>query len=132
DTGTSSLVSGDTLRIEGGTNGIDTILTGDTFTLNLDTTEIATTTFGNAADFVWTFNTSGGSDPTISFGASNFDVTANSSSFSGNLGVGTSSPAARLHVIGAGQAATNTAAPDAFVVQGGQGGLGTAGGGTGG
>ena len=49
DSGSSTLIQGDTLAVNGGTNGIDTSLSGDTYTLNLDTTEIGTTTFGAGA-----------------------------------------------------------------------------------
>jgi hypothetical protein len=70
DTGGGQLISDtNTLSILGGTNGIDTVDSAtDTVTLNLDTTEIGTTTFGSGSDFTWTFNGSGSTDPTIAFG----------------------------------------------------------------
>ncbi|MCS7092804.1 MAG: hypothetical protein NZM26_05680, partial [Patescibacteria group bacterium] len=84
DSGSGTLLQGETVSILGGTNGIDTTLSGDTWTLNLDTTEIGTTTFGSGTDFTWTFNSSGATDPTIAFGNNSqtfttgaFNVTSN-------------------------------------------------------
>src|SRR6185369_3187704 len=56
DSGSSTVDRGDTLAINGGTNGIDTVLVGDTYTLNLDTTEIGSTTFGSGSGTTWTFD----------------------------------------------------------------------------
>ncbi|MEK9133182.1 MAG: hypothetical protein AAB606_05790, partial [Patescibacteria group bacterium] len=69
DTGTDeALAQGNTLEVAGGTNGIDTVISAtDTVTLNLDTTEIGTTTFGSGSSIIWTFN-SGTTDPVITFG----------------------------------------------------------------
>jgi len=68
DSGTDQTISdGNTLEIAGGTNGIDTAASDtDTITLNLDTTEIGTTTFGSGSSLVWTFD-AGAVDPTIDF-----------------------------------------------------------------
>ncbi|MBF0491609.1 MAG: hypothetical protein HQM15_02370 [Deltaproteobacteria bacterium] len=60
--------NGSTITLAGGTNGIDTARSGDIITLNLDTTEIGTSTFGaGSADFAWTFNVSGANDPLLAF-----------------------------------------------------------------
>ncbi|MEP7166771.1 MAG: MerR family DNA-binding transcriptional regulator [Candidatus Woesebacteria bacterium] len=68
DSGSSTVVQGDTLAINGGTNGINTALSGDTYTLNFDSTEVGTTTWNaGGTDPTWTFNTSGGTDPTLAF-----------------------------------------------------------------
>ena len=61
--------TGATLTIAGGTNGIDTVRSSDTVTLNMDTTEIGTTTFGSGSGIVWTFDASGGVDPALTFGS---------------------------------------------------------------
>ncbi len=75
DADTEVIASGNTVLIAGGTNGIDTDVSAtDTVTLNLDTTEIGTTTFGSGTGFTWTFN-SGTTDPTLIFGDGS--VTAN-------------------------------------------------------
>ena len=68
DSGTNQTISsGDTFTIAGGTNGIDTVGTAtDTITLNLDATEVGTTTWGSGSAIVWTYNT-GTVDPTIDF-----------------------------------------------------------------
>ncbi|MDQ3099202.1 MAG: hypothetical protein M3Q44_05640 [bacterium] len=78
DSGTSQTISDtNTLTIAGGTNGIDTVASAtDTLTLNLDTTEMGTTTFGSGSDMTWTFNTSG-TDPTLAFGSNSVTQTAN-------------------------------------------------------
>lgn len=76
DSGTAQPIdNGDTLLIQGSTNGIDTTVGAtDTVTVSLDTTEIASTTFGAGTtdtSIVWTFDIfkSGGGevDPTITF-----------------------------------------------------------------
>ena len=41
---------------------------GGTPTIDFDSTELGTTTFGSGSGIVWTFNASGGTDPTITFG----------------------------------------------------------------
>jgi hypothetical protein len=41
---------------------------GSTITVDVDTTEVGTTTWGSGSAIVWTFNASGGTDPTITFG----------------------------------------------------------------
>ncbi|MBI4079165.1 MAG: MerR family DNA-binding transcriptional regulator, partial [Candidatus Levybacteria bacterium] len=70
DSGTSQTISGsDTLTIAGGTNGIDTVASStDTITLNFDSTEVGTTTWGAGSAFTWTFD-AGATDPTIAFGS---------------------------------------------------------------
>lgn len=82
DSGTDQTISDtNTLEVAGGTNGIDTVGTAtDTITLNLDTTEIGTTTFGSGSDIVWTFD-AGATDPiitfasgSVSFGSSQFSI----------------------------------------------------------
>ncbi len=62
--------TGAAVTIAGGTNGIDTVRSADIVTLNLDTTEIGASTFGTNADFAWTFNSSGATDPILTFGSS--------------------------------------------------------------
>ncbi len=72
--GGQTISSTDTLSVLGGTNGIDTIDSAtDTVTLNLDTTEIGTTTFGSGSAFAWTFN-AGTTDPVIGFGDDQLDL----------------------------------------------------------
>ncbi len=67
--GGQTIGDGNTLSILGGTNGIDTVDSAtDTITLNLDTTEIGTTTFGSGSGIVWTFDASAGTDTSITFG----------------------------------------------------------------
>lgn len=82
DSGTDQTISDtDILEIAGGTNGIDTVAAAtDTVTLNLDTTEVGTTTFGSGSGITWTFDV-GATDPTIafssglvSFGSSQFTI----------------------------------------------------------
>lgn len=68
DSGTSTVEQGDTLAVNGGTTGVDTTLSGDTYTIDLDTTEIGTTTFGSGSAVVWTFDASGGTDTSFTFG----------------------------------------------------------------
>lgn len=75
DTGSDSVSDSQTVTIAGGTNGIDTSESGRTVTINLDTTEIVTTTFGSGSDFTWTFNGSGSTDPTIAFGSNSIALT---------------------------------------------------------
>lgn len=70
DTGANQTISdSNTFSILGGTNGIDTVGSAtDTITLNLDATEIGTTTFGSGAAITWTFDASAGTDTTLAFG----------------------------------------------------------------
>ena len=84
DSGSSTLIQGDTLAVNGGTNGIDTSLSGDTYTLNLDTTEIGTTTFGAGSGITWTFD-AGATDPTIAFASDLVTITAATTALSGDL-----------------------------------------------
>lgn len=70
-------ISSDT-NLVGGTNGID--MNGDQ--IDFDSTEVGTTTWGSGSALTWTFNASGGTDPTLTFGnglttlaATEFDVT---------------------------------------------------------
>ncbi|MBF0491602.1 MAG: hypothetical protein HQM15_02330 [Deltaproteobacteria bacterium] len=60
--------TGSSVLLAGGSNGIDTVRSGDTITFNLDTTEIGNTVFGSGnSDFSWTFNASGTNDPLLAF-----------------------------------------------------------------
>ena len=62
-----AISSGNTALIAGGTNGIDTDITGtDTLTIDLDYTEITTATFGTGSGWTWTFD-AGTTDPTLAF-----------------------------------------------------------------
>ncbi|MBI1863133.1 hypothetical protein HYS00_03365, partial [Candidatus Microgenomates bacterium] len=72
----------------------------DIVTLNLDTTEIADTTFGSGSGFTWTFDSTGGTDPTAIFGSNQIQFTAGTASFSTALGIGTTAPVSALHVMG--------------------------------
>ena len=87
DSGSSTLVSGDTISIQGGTNGIDTVLVGDTWTLNLDTTEINDTTFGDNTDaaIIWGFDPTGATNPTFTFANDSITLTASVVTLSGDL-----------------------------------------------
>ncbi|MBI1863425.1 hypothetical protein HYS00_04895, partial [Candidatus Microgenomates bacterium] len=98
DSGSGAVSQGNTVSVVGGGNGIDTSESGTTITVTLDTTEIGTTTFGSGSGFSWTFDSTGGTDPIVAFGNSSIAVTAGTSTFSGNLGVGTTNPAAALSV----------------------------------
>ncbi|GEM_PF-1444999 len=85
--GGQTISDGNSLSILGGTNGIDTVDSAtDTVTLNLDTTEIGTTTFGSGSGITWTFN-AGATDPVIAFGSDTIDFTAGTTTLSGNLTV---------------------------------------------
>lgn len=103
DATTEAITQGDTLLIAGGTNGIDTdVAATDSITLNLDTTEIGTTTFGAGSDFVWTFNSTASSDPTLGFDADSVDITTGAATdlvniLSGNLKVGNGTPGVTLN-----------------------------------
>jgi hypothetical protein len=83
--GGQAISDANTLSILGGTNGIDTVDSiTDTVTLNLDTTEIGTTTFGSGSGITWTFN-AGATDPTIAFASDAITLTAATTSLSGDL-----------------------------------------------
>ncbi|KKU25837.1 MAG: coiled-coil [Microgenomates group bacterium GW2011_GWC1_46_16] len=84
--GGQSITNTDTLSILGGTNGIDTVDSAtDTVTINLDTTEVGTTTFGAGAAVTWTFDTSAGTDTTIAFGDNTQTFSAGTHIFTGYL-----------------------------------------------
>ena len=96
DSGSSTLIQGDTLVINGGTNGIDTVLSSDTYTLNLDTTEIGNSTFGAGSGFTWTFD-AGATDPTLALASNSIDITPGNGTstvdiLTGNLRVGNGTP----------------------------------------
>src|SRR5690606_30544206 len=86
DSGSDQTISdSNTLEIAGGTNGIDTVAGAtDTLTINLDTTEIGTTTFGSGSGFTWTFD-AGATDPSIAFASNALTFTAGTSTFSGDV-----------------------------------------------
>ncbi len=88
DTGSDQTITdGNTLEVAGGTNGIDTVGTAtDTITLNLDTTEIGTTTFGSGSGFTWTFD-AGATDPTLAFANNAITLSAGTTTLSGVLSV---------------------------------------------
>ncbi|MCS7092622.1 MAG: MerR family DNA-binding transcriptional regulator, partial [Patescibacteria group bacterium] len=92
DTDTQLIASGQTLLVAGGTNGIDTDVDASTdlITLNLDTTEIGTTTFGSGSGFTWTFD-AGATDPTIAFASNQITLGAQTLVFSGTTTVTASS-----------------------------------------
>ena len=52
DSGLAQITLGNTLNIYGGTNGIDTSISGSTLTINLDLSELATVTTIADADFI--------------------------------------------------------------------------------
>jgi fibronectin-binding autotransporter adhesin len=72
DSGTGAIDRGDTLTLTGGT-GIDTSLSGDTYTLVLDSTEVSGTTWGSGSGFTWTFD-AGATDPTLAFASNTLTV----------------------------------------------------------
>lgn len=76
----------DSFAISGGTNGIDTAISGDAVTLNLDTTEIASTTFGTGSGFTWTFD-AGVTDPSFDFADDDLDINVTLTTFSGTIAV---------------------------------------------
>jgi glycine cleavage system H lipoate-binding protein len=98
DTGTpEAIASGNTANIIGGTNGIDTVVSAtDTLTLNLDTTEIGTTSFGSGSGLTWTFDASGGTDTTLAFADGTITPTLSAAGLfnimTGNLKVGNGTP----------------------------------------
>lgn len=83
----SGSLSAERLLAEG--TGIDFTDAGanGNFTIAVDTTEIGTTTWGAGSEVVWTFNASGGTDPTITFGDATvtFAGTVSATAFSGNI-----------------------------------------------
>jgi hypothetical protein len=83
----SGSLSAERLLAEG--TGIDFTDAGanGNFTIAVDTTEIGTTTWGSGSEVVWTFNASGGTDPTLTFGnaSATFAGTFSATAFSGNL-----------------------------------------------
>lgn len=58
-----SLVAGTAIDVTAASEGVDN-------TVDFDSTELGTTTFGSGSGIVWTFNASAGTDPTITFGDS--------------------------------------------------------------
>ena len=52
DSGLASVTLGNTLNVYGGSNGIDTVISGSTLTINLDLSELATVTSIADADFI--------------------------------------------------------------------------------
>ncbi len=85
--GNQTISSGNTASIVGGTNGIDTDSSvADTLTINLDTTEIGTTTFGSGSGITWTFDV-GVTDPSIDFASDDIDINAALTTFSGAVAV---------------------------------------------
>ncbi|MEN8253481.1 MAG: site-specific integrase, partial [Patescibacteria group bacterium] len=89
DSGTSTLNHGDTLAINGDNSGIDSSLSGDTYTLSFDSTEVGdTTTWGSGSAFTWTFDSTGGTDPSITFGDNTISFNAaDITTVSGNVDV---------------------------------------------
>ena len=87
DSGTPQTISSTaTANIVGGTNGIDTVASAtNNLTINLDTTEIGTTTFGSGSAITWTFDASAGTDTTIAFGDNSQTFTAATLTASGDL-----------------------------------------------
>ncbi len=91
DSGTAeTIANGNTVNILGGTNGIDTVVSAtDTLTINLDTTEIGTSTFGSGSGFTWTFD-AGATDPTLAFASNAITIGgAATLNFGGTLDLGT-------------------------------------------
>ena len=89
DSGTPQTISSTaTANIVGGTNGIDTVASAtNNLTINLDTTEIGTTTFGSGSAITWTFDASAGTDTTIAFGDNSQTFTAATLTASGDISV---------------------------------------------
>lgn len=88
DADTQGIVSGDILVVAGGTNGIDTDVSAtDTVTLNFDSTEVGTTTWGSGSAITWTFDASTGTDTTIAFGNNTINLTAGTTTATGDLSV---------------------------------------------
>ncbi|QQR64019.1 hypothetical protein IPH70_00565 [Candidatus Roizmanbacteria bacterium] len=103
DLGSSTTALGATRTISGGTNGIDTSdNNAGTLTINFDSTEVGTTTFGSGSAFAWTFDSTAGTDTSIAFGSNSQIFTSGTASFSGRLGIGTTAPTVSLDVVGSG------------------------------
>ncbi|QQR64000.1 hypothetical protein IPH70_00470 [Candidatus Roizmanbacteria bacterium] len=84
DLGSSTTALGATRTISGGTNGIDTSdNNAGTLTINFDSTEVGTTTFGSGSAFAWTFDSTAGTDTSIAFGSNSQIFTSGTASFSG-------------------------------------------------
>ena len=66
DTGTGTVALGSTLTIAGGTNGIDTVYSAGTLTINLDLSELTTVTTIADADFI-AISSSGAVNQKITF-----------------------------------------------------------------
>lgn len=66
DTGTGTVALGSTLTIAGGTNGIDTVYSSGTLTINLDLSELTTVTTIADADFI-AISSSGAVNQKITF-----------------------------------------------------------------
>ena len=66
DTGTGTIALGSTLTIAGGTNGIDTVYSAGTLTINLDLSELTTVTTIADADFI-AISSSGAVNQKITF-----------------------------------------------------------------
>lgn len=81
--GDSGTATGSTVTVAGGTNGIDTSASSSTVTLNLDTTEIGSTTFGSGSTYTWTFDGGTGTDATLAVGASGSMVWTGAHDFGG-------------------------------------------------
>ena len=77
DSGTAVLIgdTAETFTIAGGTNGIDTAISGNTTTINFDPTEVLGVTWmaGAAASYAWTFDLSG-TDDVVTFGSDLFTL----------------------------------------------------------
>ncbi|QQR64014.1 hypothetical protein IPH70_00540 [Candidatus Roizmanbacteria bacterium] len=100
DLGSSTTALGATRTISGGTNGIDTSdNNAGTLTINFDSTEVGTTTFGSGSAFAWTFDSTAGTDTSIAFGSNSQIFTSGTASFSGRLGIGTTLPEPYSHWI---------------------------------
>lgn len=71
-----------------GTNGIDIVDGGanGNVTLNFDSTEVGTTTWGSGTGFTWTFD-AGATDPTIEFASGAVTLTSTTTTLSGDLTV---------------------------------------------
>ncbi|QQR63999.1 hypothetical protein IPH70_00465 [Candidatus Roizmanbacteria bacterium] len=57
-----------------------------TLTINFDSAEVGTTTFGSGSAFAWTFDSTAGTDTSIAFGSNSQIFTSGTASFSGRLG----------------------------------------------
>ncbi len=95
--------TGAILSIDGGTNGVDTTVTSDTLTINLDLTEIdgAPVIFGNNTTSSWSWDVGGASNPTIAFADDSIVIT-NAATFTvdGNAILDAASTASALTSVG--------------------------------